>query len=381
MAGRKRLSEGTLDGVDDSLRAAVVGESERNRDLLSGIGRVGDADSLIGKEVEKLVLLDGAAECGAELVPVQEIGRQDRRSVVEERLGIHVAVLELLIDFAVQLVSAGFGEHADVRSAVGALSSVVHGGIDGNFLNGLGRRSRESLSNCPIHRRAGLDFAAGAEALTDIEYEAVFANLAGGVSVEEIVGADAVHGEAVAGVTLAVGENRLVAESGVAASATEEVGVNTRAHDRQLREAAGSERSLLNGGRIHDIAGSGVHLVHERGADDVYFGRHGSDLEICLHGGGTVSIHQHFGVAFGIEALLGEGQLIGSGRKIRNGIGTAGLRTNVGGQVGRDIARRDGDIRYGRSGCISYGARNGAKNLLGSQGHAGYQNKRQNCNG
>ncbi len=39
---------------------------------LVDIGSVGDAHALVGEEVEQLVLLDGAAERGAELIAVQE---------------------------------------------------------------------------------------------------------------------------------------------------------------------------------------------------------------------------------------------------------------------------------------------------------------------
>ena len=57
-----------------ALRSLV--RRERNRDFLGGIGGIGDADALVGEEVEQLVLLDGAAERGAELIAVQEIGRR-----------------------------------------------------------------------------------------------------------------------------------------------------------------------------------------------------------------------------------------------------------------------------------------------------------------
>ncbi len=103
--------------------------------------------------------------------------RNDGRSIVEERRGVHVAVLELLVDLAVQFVGAGLGQHADVRSAIGALRGVVHRGVDGNFLDRLGRRSGQRLADRAVHRGAGLDFAAGAETLAGIEDEAVLANL------------------------------------------------------------------------------------------------------------------------------------------------------------------------------------------------------------
>ena len=71
--------------------------------------------------------------------------------------------------------------------------------------------------------------AARAEILAGIQYEAILAHLAGGVSVEQVVGADAVQGEAVAGVAVSVGEDRLVAQAGVGAGAAEKIRVNARA--------------------------------------------------------------------------------------------------------------------------------------------------------
>ena len=69
IGGADRLA---LDGVSDSLGAAVVGQTERHRRVLGGGRCVGDANSLIGEEVEELILLDGPAERRAELIAIQE---------------------------------------------------------------------------------------------------------------------------------------------------------------------------------------------------------------------------------------------------------------------------------------------------------------------
>jgi hypothetical protein len=92
-----------------------------------------------------------------------------------------------------------------------------------------------------------LNGAAGAEVLAGIQNETVLAHLTGGIAVEEIVGADAVQGKAVAGIALAVGEDGLIAKSGVAARAAQEIGVNAGAENGELREAARAQRRLLNG--------------------------------------------------------------------------------------------------------------------------------------
>ncbi len=111
----------------------------------------------------------------------------------------------------------------------------------------------------------------------------------------------------------------------MAARAAQKIGMNAGAHDGQLREAAGAERRGLDGGCIHHVAGGGVRLVHQRRANDVHLGRHLSDLQTAVDGGGAVAVDQDFGVAFGVESLLGEGELIGARRQIRNRIRAGGL--------------------------------------------------------
>src|ERR1019366_1498263 len=101
--GKRRSTIRVLDGVDDSLRAAVVGEAQRHGGGGEGVGRIGDADALIRQKVEQFVFLDGAAERGAELIAIQErIFLSDGgRGIVEERRRVKDAVLELLVNFAV----------------------------------------------------------------------------------------------------------------------------------------------------------------------------------------------------------------------------------------------------------------------------------------
>ena len=71
--------------------------------------------------------------------------------------------------------------------------------------------------------------------------------MTGGISIKEIVGADAVEGKTVACIALAVGENCLIAKSGVAARAAQEIGVNAGAENGELCETARAQRRLLNG--------------------------------------------------------------------------------------------------------------------------------------
>src|SRR5579872_3040043 len=120
-------------------------------------------------------------------------------------------------------VRTGLSQYPNVRAAVVALGGVVLRGVDGDFLDGIGRRSGKSLANRPIHRRAGLDRAARTEVLTGVEYEAVLTDLAGGMPVREVVGADTVQGEAVACVPVSVRKDGLISEARVGAAPAEEI--------------------------------------------------------------------------------------------------------------------------------------------------------------
>src|SRR5579864_1694979 len=144
-------------------------------------------------------------------------------------------------------VRAGLGQHADVCAAVVALCGVVLRGVDGDLLNGVRWRSGKSLAYRPVHRCAGLDGTARAEVLTGVEHEAVLTHLAGGIAVKEIVGADAVQRKAIAGVPISVGEDGLIAKARVGAPSPEEVRMNARAENCQLREAAGAQRRRFDG--------------------------------------------------------------------------------------------------------------------------------------
>ncbi len=77
---------------------------------------------------------------------------------------------------------------------------------------------------------------------------------------------------------------------------------------------------------VHDIAGGGVGLVHQRCANDVNLGSHFSHFQAAVDSGGAIAIDQDLAVRLGFESLLGERQLVGAGREIRNRIRSGGLR-------------------------------------------------------
>ena len=69
-----REAEARIDRVGDALRAAVIGQAERHRHVFCGSLLVGDANTLVGEEVEQLVLFDRTAERGAKLVAILRNG-------------------------------------------------------------------------------------------------------------------------------------------------------------------------------------------------------------------------------------------------------------------------------------------------------------------
>ncbi len=230
-----------------------------------------------------------------------------------------------------------------MRTAVVALCGVVLRGVDGNFLNGIRRRSGKSLSNCPIHRCAGLDGTACTEVFTGVEHEAVFTNLAGRIAVKDVVGADPVQGKAVAGVSVPVREDGLIAKARVRATAAEEVRMNARAENCQLREAAGAQRGRFDGVGINDIADRRIHLVHQRHSGHFYCGADRSHHQSRIHSGRTVAGNQDFRMCLRFEAVLCDGDLIGSGGKIRDHE-RAAFRVCCDFKVGRDIDRFHGGV-------------------------------------
>ena len=93
---------------------------------------------VVGEE-EGLVLLDGTANGGAELILAQGLGlRRD----LQERTGVRGAVLQVIVNRTVQIVGAGLGDDIDdaaERAAVFGAETVVD---HAEFADGFLRRSR-----------------------------------------------------------------------------------------------------------------------------------------------------------------------------------------------------------------------------------------------
>jgi len=207
---------------------------------------------------------------------------------------------------------------------------------------GVGRAWPIAVYGC-----AGLDLPAGAETLTGVQDKTILSDLAGGVSIEQVISADAVQRETVTGVSLAIGEDGLVAEPGVTARSAEEIRMHARTQDGELREAAGSERCLLNGQLVNHVAIGGVHLVHQGHRRHLDRGADRANLQAAIDGTGAVSVHQDLRVGFGLESFLGERERVGARGKIGDRVRTVCLGVFNHLEVGGYIARPHSSLGHG----------------------------------
>ena len=345
--------------------AAVVTEVLGNGGVLGSGEVVTDAQRLVGAEEEQLVLDDRAAHGGTGTVVVQWrhflAGRDGGVGVAEELGCVEGAVLEVLVDLAVQAVGPGFRDQGDVGAGLGALGRIVHGGVHANFLEGFLRRRGEGLADTVVDRRIGADLAGHGIALAGVEGEPAGSDLAARLAVEDVVGVDAVHDKAVGGIALSVGPYGLVAESGVGTGASEEVGIDAWGQEGQLGEASRTEGRLADGALIEHVAVGGIGFVEERRTGD--FDRRGdrAHLESRVDGGGAFGLDEDLGVDFGGEAGLLDGDGIQADREVRNLVEAVGL--GFGGQL------EVGGVALDRDGCVCDGCAAGIGNVAedGSQ--------------
>src|SRR5579864_3471085 len=111
-----------------------------------------------------------------------------------------------------------------------------------DFLNRFHRWSRQGLANRIEHRAIGLHLAADAKDFARVQREAAVRDIAGGISVKQIVRIHAVERKQIAGIALTVGNDSLVAKPFVRPGARKEVRAHAGSQNRKLSEAPGSER-------------------------------------------------------------------------------------------------------------------------------------------
>ena len=237
-----------------------------------------------------------------------------------------------------------------MRAARRTLLGVVHAGVDAQLLDGVGSRRGYRLADGEIGRSGTLHLG-GAElrgaAHAGVVHHPGRGDLAGALAVEKIAGIDAVQEKGVAGVPLAVGPDRHVAEAGVDAGAARKFRVDSGRENGEPGEAAGRKRSGLDLIFFEDVAVGGIGGVEEGRGLDGDCGTHLADLESDVEGGGAVSLHDDRGNFFGLKTVVGEGKRIGTDGQVHKivaseiaGLGGAGKLGRVGDQG--DRCRADG---------------------------------------
>src|ERR1700730_14585825 len=215
-----------------------------------------------------------------------------------------------------------------MRAAVIALRGVIHGRIHRDFLDGICGRRREGLANRSIDGCAGLNGPTRAEILSSVQDESILADLAGKVSIKQIVRTGAVQGEAVAGVAISVGENGLIAKARVRAGAAQEIRMNAGTENCQLREATSAQRRLFDGELVDYVAVGGVRLVHQWCACHDDRGTDFADLQGTVHGDGAIALDRDLRVLLGLEAITRNCDAIRADWKVHDAEGAVCLSTD-----------------------------------------------------
>ncbi len=107
----------------------------RDQGVLHALG-VG-ADTLIVAENEKLIVLDRAAERTTEVV-LDQHGNGNARPIIEEVVGVEVAVAEVVEPVAVKLVGASAGDELHLPAGAAAVFRLAPIGHDAGFLHRVG---------------------------------------------------------------------------------------------------------------------------------------------------------------------------------------------------------------------------------------------------
>jgi hypothetical protein len=360
--------------VGEGCGAAIVGEARRNGDAGAADFLIGIVHVLIGDVGEEFIFEDGSAERAACGVAMQ--GRNFFAvgnvavGFVEIGSGVEPVGAAMDVGFAVKIVGAGGGAHVDVSAAGGTLLGVVHGGVDAKFLNGLRSGGGQSLADGEIHgtgtldRRSGGAGKAGGAADAGVIDDAGRSDGAGAFAVEEIAGVDAVEEKRVAGVALAVGPDRLIAEAVVDAGAAGEFGVDAGRQNGEAGEAAGGKWSGFDLRLFEDVAVGGVDGVEKGSGFDGDGGAGLADLQGDVDGGGAIGLHEDGGKILRLKAVVGEGEGVRADGEIDEIVAAGGAGFLCAGELGGVGDEGDEGVGDRGAGRIGDGAGDAAEGLL-----------------
>src|SRR5258708_35838689 len=147
--------------------------------------------------------------------------------IEKEWIGIESVSAAIYVSAAMKNVRAGSGAHINVRAAGGTLLGVIHAGIHAQFLDRFRSGSWQRLPDGEIRRCGALNHGgagAGGAADAGVGDHPRGSPGTGALAIKKIAGVDTIQQKRVAGVALAVGPYRLVAEPGVGAGAAGKFG-------------------------------------------------------------------------------------------------------------------------------------------------------------
>src|SRR5260370_11578886 len=206
--------------------ANLVCDPERRGSARRSNLKMGNVSVLVAEEAEKLVFDQRKAERSARHVTVQRghffVAWDVAILLIEKRSGVQAVAPVMKITAAVNRVGTGKGAHVDMCAAGRSLLCVVHRSVDAKFLNRFwsGRRQRladgEEGSRQPLNNSSTGAAGAGNARIVD---DAGGCDRTRGFAVEQIACVDAIEQKSVAGIALAVGPYRLIAESRIGAGA------------------------------------------------------------------------------------------------------------------------------------------------------------------
>ncbi len=295
----------------------------------------------------------------------------------EERIGVQAVVGEGAIDLAVEDVGSGQCVDVDLRSGRRTLLRVVHRGVDPKLLDELGRGRGKRVAVRAEDRSSHARRAADAGALADVERVTLRVGTRAGLAVEQIGGVDAVHLERVGGIALAVGPDRLVADSSIGIEIGQQLGVHPGSELRRVGEAAGrAERQRGNLVAVQRIAVGVVGGVQQRAADDFNRLAHLADLQGHGDGGGGGFAHRDTRDRGGVEAVVRGDHFISADGEVEDLEEAVGLGLRGAGHVDVRVGDRDGCTRDGGSARVKHGSVDGTEGLLGVRDHRRNETKR-----
>ena len=167
------------------------------------------------------------------------IGRKVQILLVEERRRVQPVGAAMHEAFPMNRIRSGGGTHVDVRAAGRALLRVIHGSVDTKFLDSLRSGRGQCLPDRQVHGSRALNgcrAGAGSVRHAGIVDNARRRYLTSALAVKQVAGVDAVQQKSVAGVALAIGPDRLVAQAGVGARSPAQFRIHAGRKNRQSRK-------------------------------------------------------------------------------------------------------------------------------------------------